>query len=326
MLLQHTAARSCRSRLKSALKALIVTNMWPSAANPASGIFVSDQVNSLRSAGVDVDVFSFQGGTPGAYAAAAARLARKRGERWDVVHSHFGLSAWVGRAARAQVHAVTFHGTDLAHQRSRRISLAALRFTDLAAAVSEELAESIPPSRSRWPIEVLPCGVSLDRFVPSAKADARAELGMSPTERIVLLPSDPSRPEKHSDRATAVATAVGARLISLVNVAPNDVALRIQAADLVLIPSEREGFGLALLEALACETPVLSTPVGIAHEATKGVVGARGLNWDLASWTEAATELLELKETTGGRISAQRWSSDACAETVISAWNRALAR
>lgn len=308
------------------MKALIVTNMWPSAANPASGIFVSDQVNSLRSAGVDVDVFSFEGGTSGSYAAAAVRLARRRGEQWDVVHSHFGLSAWVGRAARTPVHAVTFHGTDLAHPRSRRLSLAALKFTDIAAAVSVELAETIPPSRSKWPIEVLPCGVALDRFVPSAKEAARAELGISPDERIVLLPSDPSRPEKHSDRATAVATALGARLINLINVSPSDVALRIQAADLVLIPSEREGFGLALLEALACETPVLSTPVGIAAEATKDVLGARSLPWDLATWTKAAIELVELKETTGGRISAQRWSSDACAKTVITAWNRALTR
>jgi teichuronic acid biosynthesis glycosyltransferase TuaC len=35
----------------------------------------------------------------------------------------------------------------------------------------------------------------------------------------------------------------------------------------VLVPSEREGFGLAVLEALACDVPVLATPVGIHADA-----------------------------------------------------------
>ncbi|MEI7889359.1 MAG: glycosyltransferase [Actinomycetes bacterium] len=308
------------------MKALIVTNMWPSAENPSAGIFVSDQVNSLRSAGVDVDVFSFNGGTPAAYAGAAMRLTAKSAQKWDVVHSHFGLSAWVGRTARARIHAVTFHGTDLTHPRSRRISLAALRFTDLCAAVSKDLAQTIPTSQAKWPVEVLPCGVALDRFTPGSKADARQQLGISPTERVLLLPSDPARPEKHSDRAEALATAVGARLITLGGVEPSDVSVRIQAADLVVIPSEREGFGLALLEALACETPVLTTPVGIAAHATAGLSGGRALDWDLAAWTSAAVELMELEAPSGGRLSAQRWSSDACAKDVIAAWERALAR
>ena len=39
------------------------------------------------------------------------------------------------------------------------------------------------------------------------------------------------------------------------------------AANAVLVPSEREGFGLAVLEALACDVPVLATPVGIHREA-----------------------------------------------------------
>ena len=42
------------------MRALIVTNMWPSASEPALGSFVRDQVDALREIdGVDVEVFAF---------------------------------------------------------------------------------------------------------------------------------------------------------------------------------------------------------------------------------------------------------------------------
>ena len=227
--------------------------MWPSAERPESGIFVWEQVRALRRAGAEVDVFSFRGGSAAAYARAAARLARRRGVEYDVVHAHFGLSAWVALAAKAKVRAVTFHGTDLEHPRSRRLSLAALRFVDLPAAASAELAKRIPDGRAKRDIAQLPCGVALDRFEHTDRMVARTELGIGADECVALLPSDPARPEKHADRARMVAEAVGAHLITLGGRQPSEVPNHINAADLVLIPSEREGFGLALLEALACE-------------------------------------------------------------------------
>ena len=48
-------------------------------------------------------------------AAAAAQLRRRwRGERFDVVHAHFGLTAWPALAVPAHVRVVTLHGTDVA--------------------------------------------------------------------------------------------------------------------------------------------------------------------------------------------------------------------
>jgi glycosyltransferase involved in cell wall biosynthesis len=45
-----------------------------------------------------------------------------------------------------------------------------------------------------------------------------------------------------------------------------------QAADLVVMPTyELEGFGLVTIEALACGTPVLGTPVGATPEILRGI-------------------------------------------------------
>lgn len=300
--------------------------MWPDAERPAYGIFVSDQVDALRRAGAEVDVFHFSGGSPLSYLKAAINLRRQGRPRYDVVHAHFGLSAWVALAAKANVRAVTFHGTDLAHPRSRKISLAALRFIDFPAAASEDLAGQVPQAKAKRPIAVLPCGLALDRFNKEDQMVARTELGLSANDTIYLLPSDPSRPEKRSDRAKAVASANQAKLVTLGGTPPTEVSKWINAANLVVIPSEREGFGLALLEALACETPVLTTPNGIADDATAGVVNAKAMSWNQDSWIAEAKHLAATSSTEGGRESASRWSSDACAERVISAWRAALAQ
>ena len=63
--------------------------------------------------------------------------------------------------------------------------------------------------------------------------------------------------------------------------------LYVNAANAVLVPSEREGFGLAVLEALACDVPVLATPVGIAPEALGGVPGTLCARFDAAAWRAA---------------------------------------
>ena len=149
------------------MRALIVTSMWPSPAAPARGSFVRDQVAALRRHDdVEVAVLAFP---PRRYAGAARELRRRLGgERFDVVHAHFGLTAWPALAARADRRVVTLHGTDLRHPRSRQITRAVLSRYDLVAAVSPELARDVPDAH-RHRIAVLPCGAD-----PTGSARRRA--------------------------------------------------------------------------------------------------------------------------------------------------------
>jgi glycosyltransferase involved in cell wall biosynthesis len=70
-------------------------------------------------------------------------------------------------------------------------------------------------------------------------------------------------------------------------VTPDQVPDLINAANAVLAPSEREGYGLAPLEALACDVPVLSTDVGIAPVALRGIEGALAAPFDRERWLAA---------------------------------------
>jgi len=307
------------------MRALVVTNMPATPERPARGRFVRDQVAALqRLEGVEVELFAFPPGLR-SYPRAALELRRRfRGERFDVVHAHFGLTAWPALALRGAPHVVTFHGTDLAHPRSRRLSLAALPLLALAAAASAELARRVPGAGSRRRVAVLPCGVDLERFRPLPRGEARARLGLAPDEPLVLFPADPARAEKRADHARAVVDG-RARLLTLGEVDPDEVPWWVNAANAVVIPSEREGFGLAVLEALACDVPVLATPTGIAPLALEGVEGALCAAFDEARWRAAlAPHLAASDPRVAGRARAELFSVERMAERVAVAW-RAVA-
>jgi teichuronic acid biosynthesis glycosyltransferase TuaC len=307
--------------------ALIVTNMYPTADRPELGSFVRDQVVALRRiAGVEVEMFAFPPGGARSYLRAAGELRRRfRSQHFDVVHAHFGLTAWPALAARGDAHVVTLHGTDLAHPRSRPITLAALPLLDLTAAVSDELARRVPRWAARGEVAVLPCGVDLARFRPMPRAQARAELGLPPDGPYLLFPANPARPEKRYDRALELAA--GVRLLTLGGVEPKRVPLFVNAANAVLVPSEREGFGLAVLEALACQVPVLATPCGIAPEVLAGVSGTFCGPFELATWRKALAPLLAAADPRiEGRTRAEPYSTDAMAQRVLASWRTLAAR
>jgi glycosyltransferase involved in cell wall biosynthesis len=226
---------------------------------------------------------------------------------------------------RAERRVLTMHGTDLTHPRSRALTLAGLRLVDLAATVSQPLAAEVPGWATRREVAVLPCGADTDRFRPIDRRSARTKLGLDPEGPYVLFPADPARPEKRHDRALAIAG--DARLLTLGGVEPERVPLWVNAANAVLVPSERESFGLAVLEALACDVPVLATPVGVASEAIGDLAGALCAPFDPVSWRAAlAPHLAAADPRVAGRARAEPYSARTMAERVLDAWRRLLGR
>lgn len=311
------------------MRVLVVTNFEPDAAAPQRGRWVRDQVGELRRRGLEVEVFGFP---PGArhYVPATRRLRRLlRGERFDLVHAHYGLPGWCALLAGARPLAVSFHGTDVRHAvvgpLSRRLAWRA----DLAAAVSLALfaPEDGRPGLPRVPgSAVLPCGPDLGRFRPLPRAEARRALGLDPGGRYLLFPADPSRPGKRADRATELAAATGAELLTGGAIDPDRMPLWVNAANAVLVTSDREGFGLPCLEALACDVPVLSTPVGIAPFALAGVAGALCARFEVGTWSAAARPHLEAADPrVEGAGRAALLSAARMAERTIEAYRDVLA-
>jgi teichuronic acid biosynthesis glycosyltransferase TuaC len=251
---------------------------------------------------------------------AARNLRRRYGEeRFDIVHAHFGLTAWPALLARLGPVVVTLHGNDLFVARSRWATRLALPFTALPAAVSRAFSANVPGAGTDRRVAVLPMGIDVGRFRPIPRAQARARLGLDPDEPCLLFPHDPARPLKRFDRAREAAGET--RLLTMGNVAPAEVPYWINAANAVVVPSQDEGFGLAVIEAIACGVPAFGTPVGIHPVVLGGLEGAFCAPWDPARWRDALrAPLSQAEPRVDGRARAELFSADRMAARVVAAW------
>jgi glycosyltransferase involved in cell wall biosynthesis len=214
---------------------------------------------------------------------ALAALSGRRGRARLVVHFH-GPWAEECRAEGERSH--------LRLEAKRLVELAVYRraceLVVLSAAFKRILVEryGIPP----WNVEVIPPGVDLDRFSSGLQAQARAELGIRPStwtalavrrlvarmgldvlldawarvahaDRLLLLVGDGPGRGRLEERAAQLGIESTVRFLGSVE---DDVLVRCyRAANVSVVPSvSLEGFGLVILESLACGTPVLASAVG----------------------------------------------------------------
>jgi D-inositol-3-phosphate glycosyltransferase len=174
------------------------------------------------------------------------------------------------------------------------------RFCTRVLATSEDEKRSIvrhcetPPGK----VSVVPCGVNLERFRPLEQSVARSRLGIGQRDRVLLFVGR-FAPIKGIDRLIGAMAGLKHRADTrLILVggdgprAPETLRFKRQvrelgvegsvefagrvvhehlpeyyaAADVVVIPSYSESFGLVAIEALACGTPVLASRVGVIGE------------------------------------------------------------
>ncbi len=304
---------------------LVVSNMEPDADAPQRGSFVRDQVDALRGLGVDVETFDWRPGSRN-YIPATRRLRAHLAERsYDVVHAHFGLAGVCAALAGAKPLVVTYHGTDVRHPLSGALSRRLTRRAAVTAVASRALFESEgghrglprPPGRAA----VLPTGIDVERFRPIPREQARAQLGLERDARLLLFPASPAREVKRHDLAAELARGCDAELLTLGSVPPTEVPLWINSASAVVITSDNEGFGMAAVEALACEVPVLSTPVGAIPFLLADLPGCHVGPFDLDTWLPRAKAAIDAPAAPAGRRDrALSFGSVPLAERVLAVY------
>ena len=176
------------------MRALVVTNMYPTPERPALGAVRArpgrGAAAARRRRGRAVRTSPPARATTRAPRASCA--AATRGQRFDVVHVHFGLVAWPALLAGLRPLVVTLHGNDLLHPRSRPFTRAALPLTALPAAVSRAFSANVPGAgRSAPRRDPARAASTSTRFRPIPRAEARARLGLDPAGPYLLFPHEP---------------------------------------------------------------------------------------------------------------------------------------
>jgi D-inositol-3-phosphate glycosyltransferase len=232
----------------------------------------------------------------------------KNGLRYDLIHSHYWLSGWVGRRIQRWwdvPHIIMFHtlgalknavGVGECEPALRIIAEREMvRDCHRIIAATEKGKEELVSYYGASPekISVIPCGVNLELFRHLDKEEARKNLGFN-GDNIILFVGRID-PLKGIDRLLMALPRLDTRRKLKLLVIGGDKdsqaeverlqrlsrSLRIQdavtftgivdqkklplyysAADVCVIPSYYESFGLVALESLACGTPIVATRVG----------------------------------------------------------------
>jgi glycosyltransferase involved in cell wall biosynthesis len=311
------------------VRVLVVTNMYPTKGEPWFGSFVAEQVDALRGAGIDVDVLSFDGRmSRAAYARAARRVrALVATSSYDVVHAHYGLSGAVALAQRRVPVVTTFWGSDLGYVRwQRAISFAVARITT-PVFVSRRGAERIGLEKAA----VVPPSVDTRRFAPRPQAAARARLGWEAEGVVVLLPGSAENSVKGAELFARVVARVAesrpeVRPAYLEGFTRDEVVDVMNATDVMLMCSLSEGSPLAVKEALACCTPVVSVDVGDVAETIAGLPGCCVTERNERALASAVASALAAGRPEELRRRADQYAPGRTVERLLAVYREAQAR
>jgi len=290
-----------------------------------------------------------------------------RAEKLDLLHVHYAIphsiSAILARESIKQKRYVpvitTLHGTDITLVGADRSYLPITRYglqqSDGVTAVSKFLKQATIETFDFDEIEVIPnfiCGKHYRRIEDSP---LRTEL--APNGERLLVHVSNFRPVKRPADCVEILASVqkqgiNARLI-MVGDGPErgacvyraeqlrlngsvtfvgkqaNIADYLGIADVFLLPSELESFGLAALEAQACEAPVVATRIGGIPEVVSD--GESGYLSDVADVTKMAADTLSLLRDEdqrrsfgekGRELAVQRYSTEKIIPQYISFYEK----
>ncbi len=271
--------------------------------------------------------------TPHDLAITSALLTVHRTEGLDVLHAHYALphtvSAFLARSAAEQDLerppprvVTTLHGTDITIVGSDPSYAPLTQFlinaSDAATAVSRSLAQQTHDTFcmeacADCHIEVIPNFVDTEIFHPGEGN----EFSTAPPMAVHVSNFRPVKRVPWLIEIFAEATHGTDAHLTLVGDGPDQAAARMRAselgihervlfvgerdalpqllapADVFLLASEEESFGLSALEAMACGVPVVATDVGGVSEVVRdGETGFLAPRDDRAMYREKLAELL----------------------------------
>jgi glycosyltransferase involved in cell wall biosynthesis len=292
------------------MNVLVVTNMYPAGEEPWFGSF------------------SFDGRRDSWNYVRAARTVRRLGREgdFDLIHAHYGLAGAVALAQRRLPVVTTFWGSDTGFVRWQGYVSRVVARRTVPVFVSKANASQLRMANAT----VVPSAVDVDLFRPVPRDFARAELGWDGDGTYVLFPGSRTNPRKRPDLFDgAVERARGdlpeLRPVALQGYSRAETTLVMNAVDAMLMTSDWEGSPLAVKEALACNTPVVSVPVGDVPETIAGLPGCAVAPREPAALAKALARAVAAGRPEALRRRAvEQFSSTSVAKRIVVVYETAV--
>lgn len=269
------------SKLSTNMKILHITNNFPTRTFPIFGIFIKEQIESLSNLGVENEVFFINSREEGrlAYLKSLGKLRRHlKHNEYDLIHCHHSFSAvtFLLSCKYAGARRILSYQSDPLNEGGMLLFKVLYRFFDRV------IIKNLPKENNLPKTVYLPNGVNMNFFVPLNKDQCKLNLGLEPSRKYILfMDSYNRRPCKRIDRYSETLEILKEKYhytdiepLVLTNTARSLIPAYINASDLHLLTSDFEGSPNSVKECLACNIPVVSTPVGNVQDLLSGVEGS----------------------------------------------------
>ncbi|PYU48374.1 MAG: hypothetical protein DMG48_20525 [Acidobacteria bacterium] len=322
------------------MRVLVATSIYPTSEDPSRGTFVRTQVEYLKRAGVEVELFHLKGPSRKLmYPKAVLELRQRlRASPIDLIHAHY---SYVGIVARTQWRVpvvVSYCGDDLLGTMNvrgkptlfSRLAVFAGRLlshqVDGVIVKSREMADRLKRKKD---VYVIPHEVDFELFRPMDREQARIALGLDLQKKYLLFAASPDIPVKRFPLAKEVADRLRRQNpeieLLVVHKEPQDrLPFFMNACDALVFTSYQEGSPNVVKQAMACNLPIVSTDVGDVREIIGRADACYVCEPDAREFTERLADILRHRQRTRGRERVQHLSGPAVAQRIIQVYEQVL--
>ncbi|MEJ2527986.1 MAG: glycosyltransferase family 4 protein [Sulfurovaceae bacterium] len=246
------------------MKVLFVANAYPNEKHPYFGIYIKEQFEYIRDHyDMDVDLFVLNGKSSLHKYLNPIELYRKiKDFDPDIIHVHYGLTGLplllISPFIKDRKIIATYHGSDINGSKAVFfISKILNKYSDYNIAVSQQIFEKINKLSRKcvW----ISCGVN-DMFFEKSENRER--------KNAVIFPGSPHRVVKNYPLfekmmyVLKMKYQLSPEVILFDSKSRSEVKKALEEAKCLVLTSLSEGSPQVIKEAIACDTPIVTTPVG----------------------------------------------------------------
>lgn len=296
--------------------------------NDIKGIssIIINQGNSLKERNIKIEYFPIVGKGFIGYVKNIPILKKHlRNNKYDIIHAHYSMSAFVASLAGAKPIIVSLMGSDVKSDRFFKYFIKIFNsiFWKKIIVKSNDMKNSLGIDD----VLIISNGIDMKKFKPIKKSVALEYLGWDPTKKHILFGADPIKYVKNYKLAKSAFNLLNNKTIELHNLSniPNEIMpYYYNGSDVLLLTSLTEGSPNVIKEAMSCNTPIVSTDIGDVKQIINHTDGCFITSFRVDDVADKIIKALDHNDKTLGRKNIKHLDSSIVSKIIINEYEKVI--